>query len=159
MILNFSISPFTFTGGYNHFAYYQICAKWSHSKNRLRMALKGLSIEMGRERVRESKRERDTTTKSVFTWRPKGAVKAHKSSYFTYMWEPTKHFSLLSVILIAQHDALHPQPPSPLPLTRWLFFNSLCLAPPLSVFGRRGPAGDRGCVDKWFWGSRANKTD
>lgn len=26
------------------------------------------------------------------------------------MWEPTKHFSLLPVILIAQHDSTQPQP-------------------------------------------------
>ena len=66
--------------------------------------------------------------RSVFTCGPEGAVKAHKSGYFACTWEPTKHFSLLSVILIAQHDSSAPNHPAPPPLlpppspARWLFF-------------------------------------
>lgn len=63
---------------------------------------------------------------SMFTWRPEGAVNAHKSGYFACMWEPAKHFSLLSVILIAQHDSSAPNLPAPphcnIPPARWLFF-------------------------------------
>lgn len=62
----------------------------------------------------------------MFTWRPEGAVNAHKSGYFACMWEPAKHFSLLSVILIAQHDSSTPNLPAPphrnIPQARWLFF-------------------------------------
>lgn len=74
--------------------------------------------------------------RSVFTWRPEGAVKAHKLGYFACTWEPAKHFSLLSVILIAQHDssALNlPTPPPrytprPPPLPHWPdgFFLTVC---------------------------------
>ena len=69
--------------------------------------------------------------RSVFTWRPEGAVKAHKLGYFACTWEPAKHFSLLSVILIAQHDSSALNLPTPPPLyttpppstlARWLFF-------------------------------------
>lgn len=73
--------------------------------------------------------------RSVFTWRPWGAVKAHKSGYFACTWEPAKHFSLLSVILIAQHDSSAPNTPShphPYPTpARWLFFNCLWALAPL----------------------------
>lgn len=53
---------------------------------------------------------------------PEGAAKAHKLGYFTYMWEPTKHFSPLSVILIAQHDSLRSHPPSYPPYGQMAFF-------------------------------------
>ena len=61
---------------------------------------------------------------SLFTWKPEGAVKAHKLGYFACTWEPAKHFSLLSIILIAQHDssALNLPIPPPRPPARWLFF-------------------------------------
>lgn len=52
---------------------------------------------------------------SVFTWKPEGAVKAHKLAYFACTWEPAKHFSLLSIILIAQHDSSTPNLPTPPP--------------------------------------------
>lgn len=61
----------------------------------------------------EAGRGRAYLGRSVFTWRPEGAVKAHKSAYFACTWEPTKHFSLLSIILIAQHDSSAPNLQTP----------------------------------------------
>lgn len=56
----------------------------------------------------------------------RGSCECSQVGYFACMWEPAKHFSLLSVILIAQHDSSTPNLPAPphcnIPPARWLFF-------------------------------------
>lgn len=101
---------------------------------------------------------------------PVGAVEPQASSFFACTWELAQHFSLLSIILIAQHDSSALNPPktphlNPRPDGFFFFFFfflnclwallHLCSTATLNkspgrLGGRGGESGGELSADKWF---------
>lgn len=109
---------------------------------------------------------------------PVGAAEAPALSFFACTWELAQHFSLLSIILIAQHDSSALNPPNtptstPGQMAFFFFFFflnclwallHLCSATTLNkspgrLGGRGGESGGSSVQTNGFGGSRANKTD